>query len=190
MAFYWLKTFHIVGVVVWFAGLFYLARLYVYHQEAEQKSETEREVLQAQFSIMESRLLNIITTPGMVITLITAISMLYLRPFYLKFGWMHAKLTFVILLVIYHIVCMRLLKPIQERTCTWTPQQFRAFNEVPTLLLISVVMLVVFQTNFPTQASVWLMVGLVIFMVVAIQMYAKKRKRDEALSQTLKSTDS
>ena len=77
-------------------------------------------------------------------------------------------------------MCMRLLTSVQDRTCTWTAQQFRAFNEVPTLLLISVVMLVVFQTNFPTQASVWLMVGLVLFMVIAIQMYAKKRKRDEA----------
>ena len=183
MAFFWLKTFHIVGVVVWFAGLFYLARLYVYHQEAEQKSDTEREILQAQFSIMESRLLNIITTPGMVLTLGTASGLLYWNPSYLQMGWMHAKLTFVTLLVIYHIMCMRLLKPIQNRTCTWTAQQFRAFNEAPTLLLISVVMLVVFKGAFPTEASVWLMVGLVIFMIVAIQMYAKKRKRDEARLQ-------
>ena len=72
MAYLWLKTFHIVGVVVWFAGLFYLVRLFVYHREADERSPEARDILQAQLSIMESRLFNIITTPGMILTLGTA----------------------------------------------------------------------------------------------------------------------
>jgi len=176
VAYYWLKTFHIIGVVVWFAGLFYLVRLFVYHQEARSKESPEREVLERQYSIMEARLLNIITTPGMLITLGTAGGLLYVLPEYLKQGWMHAKLSFVCLLVLYHLSCMRLMRSIQEGRCTWSAQRFRAFNEAPTLLLVAVVMLVVFKQSFPTEASAWLMFGLVLSMIAAIQLYAKRRR--------------
>jgi protoporphyrinogen IX oxidase len=176
VAYYWLKTFHIIGVVIWFAGLFYLVRLFVYHQEAKERPEGEREIIEAQLSIMESRLLNIITTPGMIITLGTAGGLLYVLPEYLKQGWMHAKLSFVFALVLYHIACMRLTKSIQEGRCDWSAQRFRAFNELPTLLLVAVVMLVVFKQAFPTEASAWLMFGLVVSMVAAIQLYAKHRR--------------
>ena len=176
MSYYWLKTFHIIGVVVWFAGLFYIVRLFVYHQEAAQKSSPEREILTRQYSIMESRLLNIITTPGMIVTLGTAVGLLYVLPDYLKQGWMHAKLSFVLCLVVYHVSCMRLMRAIQEGRCAWSAQRLRAFNELPTLLLVSVVMLVVFKGAFPTEASVWLMFGLTLSMVAAIQLYAKRRR--------------
>ena len=176
MAYEWLKTFHIIGVVIWFAGLFYLVRLFVYHQEARERPSPEREVLEAQYSIMEGRLLNIITTPGMFITLGTAGGLLYVLPSYLQQGWMHAKLSFVLCLVLYHISCMRLMKRIQAGECTWSAQRFRAFNELPTLFLVAVVMLVVFKQRFPTEASAWLMFGLVLSMVIAIQLYAKHRR--------------
>ena len=104
--FYWLKAFHIVGVVVWFAGLFYLVRLFVYHREAEERAPEAREILQAQFSIMESRLLNIITTPGMILTVGTASGLIYTNPnYYLSQGWMHAKLGLVCALICYHFFC-------------------------------------------------------------------------------------
>lgn len=177
MAYYWLKTFHIIGVVVWFAGLFYLVRLFVYHQEARQKDSPEREILERQYSIMEGRLLNIITTPGMLVTLCTAGGLLYVLPEYLKQGWMHAKLTFVLCLVLYHVICMKLMRSIQAGRCAWSAQRFRAFNELPTLLLVAVVMLVVFKGAFPTEASVWLMFGLIVSMVAAIQLYAKRRRQ-------------
>ncbi len=179
MAYFWLKTFHIVGVVVWFSGLFYLVRLFVYHQEAAERSPEECRVLQAQFSIMERRLLQIITTPGMIITLGTAGGLLYLIPEYLSQGWMHAKLAFVCALLIYHIACMKLMKRLHRGECTWSAQRFRALNELPTLILISIVMLVVFKSSFPTSVSVWLMVGLVVTMIASIQLYAKKRRQDQ-----------
>ncbi|HUF36275.1 MAG TPA: CopD family protein [Gemmatimonadales bacterium] len=80
MAYLWLKAFHIVGVVAWFAGLFYLVRLFIYHVEAEERPEAERSVLQPQFALMERRLFRIITRPAMMITLLTAAGMLALQP--------------------------------------------------------------------------------------------------------------
>ncbi len=176
MSYYWLKTFHIVGVVVWFAGLFYLVRLLVYHREASARPAHERAILEAQYSIMESRLLHIITTPGMLITLATAGGLLYVLPEYLQQGWMQAKITCVAALTLYHIACARLVGAVQRGECAWSAQRFRAFNELPTLLLVAVVMLVVFKQAFPTEASAWLMFGLVVSMVAAIQLYAKRRR--------------
>lgn len=188
--FYWLKAFHIIGVVVWFAGLFYLVRLFVYHREAEERAPEAREILQAQFSIMESRLLNIITTPGMILTVGTASGLIYTNPnYYLSQGWMHAKLTFVALLIGYHLLCMRVMKSLQSGESTWSPKQLRALNEVPTLLLVTIVMLVVFQANFPTSAGVWVNVGLVLSFVISIQLYAKKRRRDAERAQEASQRD-
>jgi protoporphyrinogen IX oxidase len=178
VAYLWLKTFHIVGVVVWFAGLFYLVRLFVYHREAAERPSQEKEILSAQFSIMESRLLNIITTPGMVLTVGTASALLYLTPIWLEQRWMQAKLGLVALLVLYHFLCIQVMKSLQRGELKWSPKGLRALNEVPTLILVSVVMLVVFKTQFPMSANVWLNVGLVLSFIISIQLYAKKRKRD------------
>ena len=178
MAYLWLKTFHIVGVVVWFAGLFYFVRLLVYHREAADRPAQESSVLIPQFSIMESRLLNIITTPGMVVTLGTAIGLLYQNPAWLEQGWMHAKLGLVCLLVGYHFLCRDVMKSLQNGELKWSPKALRALNEVPTLILVSVVMLVVFKTQFPTSANAWLNVALVLSFIISIQLYAKKRRRD------------
>ena len=180
MAYLWLKTFHIVGVVVWFAGLFYLVRLFVYHREAERHPPEASDILKTQFSVMESRLLNIITTPGMILTLGTASGLLYQQPAWLSQGWMHAKLSLVALLVGYHFLCVRVMRGLQSGESTWTPKQLRALNEVPTLILVTVVMLVVFKSAFPTSAGVWLNVSLVLSFVISIQLYAKKRRRDAA----------
>ena len=180
MAYLWLKSFHIIGVVVWFAGLFYLVRLYVYHREADARPEPERTILQKQFTIMEDRLLSIITTPGLFVTVGTAIGLLYTNPAYLKSSWLHAKLFFVFNLVIYHISCIKLQRQIQAGKCAWSAQRFRAFNELPTLLLVTIVLLVVFKEAFPTSATVWLIFGLILSMVIAIQLYAKRRRLQSA----------
>jgi len=190
MAYLWLKTFHIVGVVVWFAGLFYLVRLFVYHREAEAQPSEVCEILKAQFNVMESRLLNIITTPGMILTLGTASGLLYQQPTWLGQGWMHAKLSLVVLLVGYHFLCIRVMRGLQSGESTWTPKQLRALNEVPTLLLVTVVMLVVFKTSFPTSAGVWLNVGLALSFVISIQLYAKKRRRDAERMRKVQENDS
>ena len=175
-AYLWFKTLHIVGVVVWFAGLFYLVRLFIYHREAEELSPELRDPFQAQYALMERRLANIITTPGMVVAVAMAAGLLFTNPSWLQQGWMHAKLAFVAALLAYHAFCYRLMGELQNGQCGWSPKQLRALNELPTLLLVIVVMLVVFKNQFPTGAATWLLVALVLFMAGSIQFYARWRR--------------
>lgn len=179
MGYFWFKAFHIIGVVVWFAGLFYLVRLFIYHVEADAEPEPAPGILKAQYTLMEKRLLNIITTPGMIVTVVCAIGLLVNQPDFLHQGWLHVKLGFVAGLLIYHFYCIRLMKQLHEGTCKWGAQQLRGLNELPTLLLVAIVLLAVFKGSLPTDTTVWLIFGLVVFMAVTIQLYAKKRKRDK-----------
>jgi putative membrane protein len=179
MAYYWFKAFHIIGVVVWFAGLFYLVRLFIYHVEAQAEPEPAQSILKKQYSIMETRLYRIITTPGMIVTVAMAIALLVQMPAYLHDGWMHAKLGFVALLLGYHFYCGWLMKRLQRDECQWSSKQLRALNEAPTLLLVVIVMLVVFKNNLPADATTWVIAGLVLLMAVTIQLYARKRRRDK-----------
>ena len=182
-AYLWFKTLHIVGVVVWFAGLFYLVRLFIYHREAEELAPDLRSAFQAQYALMERRLANIITTPGMVVAVAMAIGLLVSNPAWLHQGWMHAKLGFVAALLAYHAFCYRLMGQLQGGSCQWSPKQLRALNELPTLLLVVVVMLVVFKNQFPTSAATWFLVALVVFMAASIQFYARwRRLRAERLA--------
>jgi putative membrane protein len=184
-AYLWFKTLHIVGVVVWFAGLFYLVRLFIYHREAAELEPPIRAAFEAQYSVMERRLANIITTPGMAVAVAMAVGLLSVNPAWLHQGWMHAKLAFVAALLAYHAFCYRLMGQLQRGCCTWSGRQLRALNELPTLLLVVVVMLVVFKNQFPTGAATWFLVALVIAMAASIQFYARwRRLRSEKESET------
>ena len=177
MAYYWYKAFHLIGVVVWFAGLFYLVRLFVYHAEAEQQPEPAQTILKNQYELMEKRLYNIITTPGMVVTVAMAVGLISTEPEVLKSGWLHIKLTFVALLLAYHFWCGRIMRKLEKGESKWTGQQFRALNEAPTLLLVVIVLLAVFKNSLPLDLTTWLIVALIVAMVAAIQLYAKKRQK-------------
>ncbi|MEO0836787.1 MAG: protoporphyrinogen oxidase HemJ [Cyanobacteria bacterium J06642_3] len=184
MAYYWFKAFHLVGIVVWFAGLFYLVRLFVYHAEAEQEPEPARGILKKQYEIMEKRLYSIITTPGMLLTVVMAIGLISTEPAILKSTWLHIKLAFVVLLIGYHHFCKSIMKKLAAGECNWTGQQFRALNEAPTILLVLIVLLAVFKNSLPLDLTTWLVAGLVVVMVASIQLYAKKRRQDkEKLTQ-------
>jgi putative membrane protein len=182
-AYLWFKALHIVGVVVWFAGLFYLVRLFIYHREAEELEAPLRVAFQEQYGLMERRLANIITTPGMAVAVVMALGLLSVQPGWLKEGWMHSKLAIVALLLTYHAFCYRLMGQLQQGTCRWSPKQLRALNELPTLLLVAAVMLVVFKNQFPTGWATWFLVALVVAMAASIQFYARwRRLRAEALA--------
>ena len=172
----WFKTFHIIGVVVWFAGLFYLVRLFIYHVEAAEQEQPIRAAFEQQYGLMERRLANIITTPGMAVAVSCAVGLLVVNPSWLQQSWMHAKLLFVAFLLGYHWLCYRLMGQLQRGECDWSGRQLRALNELPTLLLVIVVLLVVFKQQFPTGAATWLTVGLVVFMAASIQFYARWRR--------------
>jgi putative membrane protein len=176
MTYLWFKAFHIVGVVVWFAGLFYLVRLYVYHVEANEQPEPARTILQQQYQIMEKRLYNLITTPGMILTVVMAIAMLIVSPDLLKDTWLHVKLGLVVLLIGYHHYCGRLMKQMAADKFTWSGQQLRGLNEVPTVFLVLIVLLAVFKSSLPTSATAWGILAMIVAMAAIIQLYAKKRR--------------
>ncbi len=182
-AYLWFKTLHIIGVVVWFAGLFYLVRLFIYHVEAKDLEQPIRKSFEQQYELMERRLANIITTPGMILAVSMAVCLLISQPIWLNQIWMQAKLFFVFILLLYHFFCYRLMKQLSTNNCLWSPKQLRALNEMPTLLLVIIVMLVVFKNQFPTSSATWVIVGLVIFMAASIQFYARYRRlRAESLN--------
>lgn len=184
MSYYWFKAFHLIGVVVWFAGLFYLVRLFVYHAEANLEPEPAQSILKKQYQIMEQRLYSIITTPGMIVTVVCAIGLISTEPEILKSTWLHIKLAIVLLLIGYHHYCKRIMKQLAKDECKWTGQQFRALNEAPTIMLVLIVLLAVFKNNLPLDITTWVIVALVLAMVASIQLYAKKRRRDkEKLAQ-------
>ncbi|MHC0065339.1 protoporphyrinogen oxidase HemJ [Nostoc sp. UIC 10890] len=179
MAYSWFKAFHIVGFVVWFAGLFYLVRLFIYHVEANLEPEPARTILKNQYQIMEKRLYYIITNPGMYVTIAMAIGLVSTEPDVLKEGWLHIKLLFVAILIGYHHYCARLMKKLAVDECRWSGQQLRALNEAPTVMLVAIVLLAVFKNNLPTDIAAWAIFAMIILMAVTIQLYAKKRRQDK-----------
>ena len=130
----WLKAFHIIFVVTWFAGLFYLPRLFVYHAVATDAVGLER------FVVMERRLFSIMTF-GATLAVVFGVSMIIAAPGYLHFGWLHVKLTLVAALIGYHIWCRGLMTALREGRNTHSQRWYRLFNEVPALLLIGIVIL-------------------------------------------------
>ena len=138
MAFYWFKALHLIFMVTWFAGLFYLPRLFVYHAMAADDAGVER------FKIMERKLFWGIMTPGGVLTVVLGAGAYALSPAsYAAAGWMHAKLALVALLVGYHVWCGLLLADFRRDANRRGHVWFRWFNEVPTAALIAIVLLVV-----------------------------------------------
>jgi len=133
-----LKAFHIVFMVTWFAGLFYLPRLFVYHAQTSDALSLDR------FVVMERRLF-VMMTIGAVLTAVFGIAMLIGAPGMLYGGWLHAKLSLVAILIAYHVWCYRLLVALRNGKNRHTDRWYRIFNEVPSLLLIAIVLLVVLK---------------------------------------------
>lgn len=132
----WFKAFHVVFVVTWFAGLFYLPRLFVYHATTTDTISLER------FKVMERRLYAIMTI-GAVLAALFGVLMLLAAPAYLQLGWVHAKLALVALLIVYHLWCRQLVRVFAEDRNTHSHRWYRWFNEAPSLLLIAIVILAV-----------------------------------------------
>jgi putative membrane protein len=168
---------HIIFVVSWMAGLFYVVRLFIYHTEANDKPELEKNILQKEFTKIESRLWNIITTPAMVLTILAGAMMLFLNPGLLKASWMHVKLGFIVLLVVYHFICQHLMKQLRSGIFKLSSTQLRFWNEVATILLVAIVFTVILKS-----AIDWLygLVGLIVFSAVimtAVKIYKYYRNK-------------
>ncbi len=133
----WLKALHLIFMVTWFAGLFYLPRLFVYHAMTEDNAGNER------FKIMERKLFFGIMTPGMLLTLIFGIWMLgdYAWALYKTSAWLHIKLTMILILVCYHFLCLKWLLAFKRNENSHSHVFFRWINEIPVLFLVAIILL-------------------------------------------------
>ncbi|MDQ3046504.1 MAG: CopD family protein [Bacteroidota bacterium] len=177
--FLYLKALHIIFIVTWFAGLFYIVRLFIYHTEAELKQEPEKSILQNQFKIMEKRLWYGIAWPSMILTLVFGGWMLWLVPDFLSQGYFILKLCFVGALIVYHVYCHEIFRQVQLNEIRHTSLRLRIFNEIATVLLFAIVFLIVLKSN---SGLIWGMLGLIIFtatLLVAIRIYKKRRERKD-----------
>ena len=174
MEIFWFKTFHIIGFVTWFGGLFYLGRIFVYHIEALAKEEPAKSILVDQFKLMEHRVYKIIANAGMMITFTFGILMLVFQPAYLSSPWIHVKLLFVVILLAYHLKCKQMMKQFANGTFKWESFQLRLWNEVPSFFLVIIVILAVFrdQTNY-----LYLAIGMLLFSGMIFYFARAYRKR-------------
>ena len=171
----YVKALHVIFIVTWFSGLFYIVRLFIYNREAADKPEPEKSILQRQFSIMIRRLWLGITWPSAVLTLVFGGWMLYIygrMP-----GWLTLKLVFVAGLYLYHFSLQHIYSTQQKGIFKYSSQQLRIWNEVATIFLLSIVMLVVVKES---MSLVWGITGLAVFIIIlmsAIKIYKHLREK-------------
>ncbi len=166
-AYLWAKSLHVIFMVTWFAGLFYLPRLFVYHAETRDEAGNER------FKIMERKLFWGIMTPGAVITAAFGIWMIAMHPQAYAAGWMHFKLLLVVLLIGYHIWCGVLVQQFREDANRLSHQWYRWFNAIPVFMLVGIVVLVISRQVMPGLIAMGVVLG--IFVVFALMQRMKAR---------------
>lgn len=169
---------HIIFVVSWMAGLFYGVRLFIYHTEANDRPELERNILQQEFTKIEGRLWNIITIPAMCLTILAGALMYYTHfDFLVTQSWMWVKLGFVCLLLIYHFICQNIMKQLKRGIFKYSSNQLRLWNEVATILLVAIVFTVILKS-----AVNWIygLLGLIVFsaiIMMAVKIYKRYREK-------------
>ncbi|MGN6541844.1 MAG: CopD family protein [Ginsengibacter sp.] len=172
--YFYVKALHIIFVVTWFSGLFYIVRLFVYSAEANEKPEPERSVLLKQFGIMQKRLWYGITWPSAVLTLIfgTWMGILYgSLP-----TWLLVKLFFVAGLLTYHFTLHFIFRQQQKAIFKWNSQQLRIWNEVATIFLIAIVMLAVVKQLLSVAWGIGVLLLISVLLMLAIRIYKRYRK--------------
>lgn len=176
MTYFYIKAIHIIFIVTWFSGMFYIPRLFIYNTEANEKSGIEKEVLQKQFSIMIKRLWLGITWPSAILTLIFGTWMGVLYGSIPK--WLMIKLGFVVTLYIYHFSLQKIYNLQMRGIFKYTSQQLRVWNEVATIFLIAIVMLAVVKQGV---SLFWGLTGLILFIFLllsAIKVYKYFREEN------------
>lgn len=168
---FYIKALHIISFVGWFAALFYGVRLLIYHTEANSLPDNERKVLQAQYTIMEQRLWKYIATPAFIATWVFGLWLLMVQMDFMKEGWMHTKLTLVLLLTGYHHIIQSRMKKIGKGDFSWSAKKLRIWNQGASVFLIGIVFLV--ETKTKTD---WLLA--VAGLIVVITLIFSLRKKD------------
>lgn len=176
----YVKALHIIFVVTWFAGMFYIVRLFIYAAEANEMEGEKRNILLTQFKLMQRRLWYGITWPSSILTLVFGgwMFVLYQNGNTEIQQWLSVKLVFVFLLYVYHFICHHFFNQQQADKFSISPQKLRIWNEVATLFLVGIVFLVVLKDSFK---MIYGIVGLVVFtmvLLIAINLYKRLRKTE------------
>ena len=175
MYYNYIKALHLIFVITWFAGLFYIPRLFIYHIEASKKTKQEADILVPQIKIMAKRLWYIITWPSAVLCIIFAFWLLLLIPSWIAQSWMHIKLTFVVLLIAYHLKTHQIFLKLQKDKIVYTSMFIRIWNEGATLLLFAIVFLVILKDSFHWVFGLFGILGLGLILILGIRLYKKIR---------------
>lgn len=177
----YIKALHIIFIVTWFAGLFYIVRLFIYQAEALEKPEPERSILSEQLALMANRLWLIITWPSAVLTLFLGSWMIISLPAMLELPFMQIKIGFVVLLYGYHFMCHRLYKELQQGVSRYNSTQLRVFNEIATLILISVVFIIVLKNelNWIKGTLGFVLVSAALMMGIRLYKRIRLKKGEE-----------
>jgi putative membrane protein len=176
----YIKSLHLIFVITWFAGLFYIVRLFVYQIEANQKPSPEKEILLQQYKIMTYRLWYIITWPSAVLATLFAVWLLIIMPEWLKEPWMHVKLGFVFALILYHLKCHQMYLQLQNAQFKHSSNFMRLWNEGATLILFAVVFLVILKNAFNWIYGV---VGIFVFSIIIMlgfKFYKRIREKNKS----------
>ena len=176
----YIKSLHLIFVITWFAGLFYIVRLFVYQIEANDKPSPEKEILQKQYKIMTYRLWYIITWPSAILATLFAIWLLLLMPVWLQMPWMHVKLGFVFVLFLYHGKCQQIYNHLQKDEVKYSSGFMRLWNEGATIILFAVVFLVILKNAFNWIYGV---LGIFLFSIIIMlgfKFYKKIRERNKS----------
>jgi len=174
----YIKALHLIFVITWFAGLFYIPRLFVYQIEAFYKPSPDKEILGDQLKLMTKRLWFIITWPSAILATIFAIWLIIIIPVWLNQSWMLVKLGFVVLLILYQFKTHHIFKQLQRDDVRYTSKFMRIWNEGSTLILFSVVFLVILKDSLDWVFGVVGIMGLSILLMLGIRWYKKIRERN------------
>jgi putative membrane protein len=176
--YFYFKALHIVFMVTWFAGLFYIVRLFIYIAEASQKKEPDKSILEKQLLLMARRLWYIITWPGMLLTTIFGVLLILASPGVMQDGWFHAKLGFIVLLILYHLNNERLLRIFSDPSLShnMSAQKLRMYNELPTVFLFAIVFLVVLKNTLSLVFAITGIIVLGVLLMLGIKIYKKYRR--------------
>ena len=178
MDYLYIKSLHIIFITTWFAGLFYIIRLFIYYKEAELKLDNEREILTKQYELMIKRLWYIITWPSAILATIFAVWLLILQPAWLQAGWMHIKLAFVLLLFFYHGTCQLMYNQIKKGYLKYSSFSLRIWNEVATIILFACVFLVVLKNSLGWVFGTLGIIGVSVLLMLGIKLYKTIRKNN------------
>ncbi|MFK7948690.1 MAG: CopD family protein [Saprospiraceae bacterium] len=178
----YIKSVHLIFVVSWFVGLFYIVRLFIYQVDSYEKQEPDRTILTTEYKRIQGLLYKIIMTPAMYLTILSALGMILLNYIYLdgsllKAGWFQIKLGLVVGLIIYHFYCGKMMKELHQDIIKWTSGQLRMWNEVATLFLVSIIFVVFLKNAFNWIYGVLGLIAFGILLMMAVKLAKRLREK-------------